>query len=316
VSGPIFRDPVWDGASDPAVIRREGTDEWWMFYTQRRALLEAAGVAWVHGSRIGVAVSNDGGASWRYRGVVEGLDAPGDVTPATHWAPEVVRFGGVYHLYLTWIAGAPSEWAGHERSIVHFVSDDLVEWRRVGVLDLGSRLVIDAAVARCADGRLRLWFKDEGEESTTWSAVSDDGYGWRREGLVVGGRPHEGANVFELGGHYWLIVDEWRGQGVYRSPDGIDWRRQRTDDGLILRSPGLHPEDREVGRHADVVVRGDDAVIFYFTHPGWNGDELAGATSLAERRTAIHVARLQVEDRSGEPALVADRDGLAGRLFA
>ena len=298
MSAPIYADALWQGASDPAVIRRDGTTEWWMFYTQRRALLEGAGVEWVHGSRIGVAVSTDGGASWQYRGVVDFGDGDGN----THWAPEVVRLDGTYHLYLTWIEGAPSEWAGHERHIVHFESDDLESWNRVGRVDVGSDFAIDAAVARTPDGRVRLWFKDEAEESTTWTAVSANGRSFVREGLAVGGRPHEGPNVFELGGAWWLIVDEWRGQAVYRGDDGVHWTRQ---PGLLLAEPGEHPLDRQVGRHADVVVTGDDtALIFYFTHPEWDGVELADATPLAARRTRIHVAQLSVDDGR----LVARRD--------
>ena len=298
MGAPIYSDELWQGASDPCVIRREGggPGEWWMFYTQRRALLEAPGVEWVHGSRIAVAVSTDGGASWQYRGVVDGLDPSGDEllnTQAlnTHWAPEVVRFGGKYHMYLTWIAGTPDAWAGHERHIVHFESDTLETWTRVGRIDVGTDFAIDAAVARTPDGLLRMWFKDEAAGSTTWSAVSDDGYGWRPEGIVIDGEPHEGPNVFELGGWWWLIVDEWRGQGVYRSADGVHWQRQEQP---LLAEPGEHPLDREVGRHADVVVDGDTAIIFYFTHPGYDGVELDAATPLSARRTAIHAAQLSV----------------------
>ena len=295
MSAPIYSDALWGGASDPVVIRREGTApaEWWMFYTQRRANLAGEGVEWVHGSRIGVAVSTDGGASWGYRGVVDGLDDAGDVALNTHWAPEVVRFGGEYHMYLSWIAGAPAQWAGHERHIVHFVSDDLESWRRVGRIDVGSDVAIDAAVAHTPDGAMRLWFKDEAEGSTTWSAVSDDGYEWRREGHVVGGRPHEGPNVFELGGWWWLIVDEWRGQGVYRGTDGVTWQRRPH---LLLACPGSDPDDRQVGRHADVVVRGDgSAVVFYFTHPRWDGDEIAETETPESRATVVHAALLTVE---------------------
>ena len=294
MSAPIYRDALWEGASDPVLVDREGTGEWWMFYTQRRALLEGDGVEWVHGSRIAVAVSLDRGATWRYRGVVEGLDPVGAEGLNTHWAPEIVRFDGGYHMYLSWIAGTPHEWAGHERHIVHFVSDDLESWTRVGRIDLGSDLVIDAAVARTPDGMLRMWFKDEAAGSTTWSAVSPDGYAWRREQLVVGGRPHEGPNVFELGGWWWLIVDEWRGQGVYRGRDGVHWERR---PGLLLAAPGAHPRDRQVGRHGDVVVRDDDsAVLVYFTHPDWDGVELADTGDVAARRTAVHAALLTVVD--------------------
>jgi hypothetical protein len=305
VSAPIYRDELWHGASDPAVIRREGTGEWWMFYTQRRALHEGEGVDWVHGSRIGIAVSTDGGANWLYRGVVGGLDEPGS-GPHTHWAPEVVRIDGRYHMYLTWIEGVPDAWAGHDRHIVHFVSDDLVAWTRVGRIELGGDRLIDAAVARTPDGRLRMWFKDEAHDSTTWAAVSDDGWAWRPEGLVIGGRPHEGPNVFELAGHWWLIVDEWRGQGVYRSADGVDWRRQ---DALLLAEPGRHPDDRQVGRHADVVVLDDSrAAVFYFTHPLWHGSELDRADGVDARRSVIHAALVTVD---GAGNLRADRESPA-----
>ncbi|WP_405652011.1 hypothetical protein [Streptomyces sp. NBC_00019] len=65
-----------------------------------------------------------------------------------------------------------------------------------------------------------MWFKDESYGSCTAAADSPDLYQWRPTGLAVGHRPHEGPNVFELGvGHYWMIVDEWRGQGVLRSDD-------------------------------------------------------------------------------------------------
>ena len=52
----IFRDPVYDGAADPTVIRRVSDGRYFMFYTQRRATLECSGVEWAHGTRIGVAV--------------------------------------------------------------------------------------------------------------------------------------------------------------------------------------------------------------------------------------------------------------------
>ena len=67
----LFHDPVYDGATDPTVIRHRDTGVWWMFYTQRRATVDEPGVAWVHGCRIGVARSADG-LDWRYAGTVAG----------------------------------------------------------------------------------------------------------------------------------------------------------------------------------------------------------------------------------------------------
>jgi hypothetical protein len=63
---PLFRDPVNDGAADPTLIWNRDRREWWMFYTNRRADLPglaANDVSWVHGTRIGIAVSRDHGAT-------------------------------------------------------------------------------------------------------------------------------------------------------------------------------------------------------------------------------------------------------------
>ncbi|MCP2032000.1 hypothetical protein L1277_002099 [Okibacterium sp. HSC-33S16] len=291
MSAPIFGDPVFDGATDPSVIRNEATREYWMFYTQRRTSAVEPGVAWVHGSRIGIAVSADAGATWRYRGVVDGLDPADAPGPNTHWAPEVIRDGDRYRMYLTWIAGIPTEWDGHRRSIVEFESTDLENWTRIRAIPLSSNRVIDAAIARTGDGRFRLWYKDEADDSTTWAAVGDDLSDWRVEGQAIGGAPHEGPNVFELGGWFWMLTDEWRGQRVHRSADGLSWQRQ----GLILDAAGRHPLDHQVGRHADVVNRGNDAVVFYFTHPHWDGSEIADATGHDARISVVSVARVWVD---------------------
>ncbi len=58
---PLFRDPVFDGAADPAVIWNRKEKKWFMFYTNRRANAPGQnGVSWVHGTRIGIAESADG----------------------------------------------------------------------------------------------------------------------------------------------------------------------------------------------------------------------------------------------------------------
>ncbi|MCM3626083.1 hypothetical protein M3194_01720 [Paenibacillus glycanilyticus] len=60
---------------------------------------------------------------------------------------------------------------------------------------------------------------------------------------------------------------EWRGQGVYRSDDLDNCER----NGMILDTPGVRQDDGWIGHHADVVVSGEEAFVFYFTHPGRNG---------------------------------------------
>ena len=306
----IYRDPVYDGATDPTVV--QGADGWWLFYTQRRATHPhpGPGVAWVHGTRIGVARSDDG-LRWTYSGTLEpdatGLRLTDGPPPSalgeTHWAPEIIHDGTRWRMYLTEIDGVPTRWEGHERHIVEYTSDDLRTWTRRGPLPLASDRVIDAAVARCPDGRWRLWYKDEAADSTTAVAVSDDLDSWRLDGTAVGGRPHEGPFVFALEGTWFLLTDEWRGMAVYRSADAITWQRQGDRDAVILGESGAAHAGVQIGRHGSVVVRGDEARLYFFTHPWWDGSELADADERSHRRSAIHVARLRVVD--GE--LVAER---------
>lgn len=304
-----YRDPVLDGPTDPVLVADTIRGEWLLFYTQRRASLDLPGVQWVHGSRIGVAASGDGGATWRYRGTVAGLDAGLTADPPTLWAPDVVRIDDRWQMFVTRIDGAPGDWSGRA-TITQFESDDLETWRLLGDIDLGSDRVIDAAVARTADGRHRLWFKDERRDSTTGVAVSDDPgdpASWRVEGTAIGGRPHEGPKVFELGGWFWMLVDEWRGLAVHRSADGVGpWRRQAERSGLVLTAPERLDGRPVVARHADVVPLGADrALVVYFTHPGWDGDELASMPSTTSRRRS-HVRSAVVTAVDGVLACSVD----------
>lgn len=323
MSAPIFADPVDDGAADPTVIQRRGTDEWWMFFTARRARHPAAGLEWIHGTAIGIAVSMDGGLTWAYHGTVAGLDDPAHAGRNTHWAPEVIWGLGEYHMYLSYITGVPDRWAGHERRIVHLTSPDLVGWTRRQVLELSSHFVIDAAVARCPDGLYRLWYKDEANGSATFAATSGNLYDWTVEGCAIPGRaggrvhqppdaaaegrPHEGPNVFLLGGCYWMIVDEWHGMGVFRSDDARTWTRQ----GRILETPGTAAGDTRFARHGDVLIQDGWAALYYFTHPNWDEAMSDAPRTAAERRTTIHVARLSVAGTT----LRCDRDTAPLRLL-
>ncbi|MDQ0116797.1 hypothetical protein J2T15_006284, partial [Paenibacillus harenae] len=76
--------------------------------------------------------------------------------------------------------------------------------------------MIDACVFQLPNGRFRMWFK---QQNHTYAADSKDLYDWQPIGPVITERGHEGPNVFHLKGYYWLIIDEWRGQGVFRSDD-------------------------------------------------------------------------------------------------
>lgn len=320
-SRPLFRDPVHDGAADPVVVWNHLTATWWMFYTNRRANNPALpDIAWVHGTRLGIAESRDGGATWIYRGMAR-IDLPSSPGPAaeiTHWAPEIVfnPESATYHMYLTVVPGVFTDWQ-HPRDLIHLTSPDLETWTYRSTLALTSDRVIDACVLRLPSGRWRLWYNDERAGKAINAAESDDLYHWIDLGLVPlpDRRPGEGPKVFRFADAFWMIVDEWRGQAVYRSTDARNWTRQTGDN--LLAHDGAGPDDTGVGAHADVVVNDGRAWIFYFTHPARRTSgpapaaaAYAGAAAADPnlRRSTIHVAELVL---SADGRLVCDRDAPA-----
>lgn len=293
---PLFRDPVYDGAADPVVVWNRGEKNWWLLYTQRRANVDVPGVAWCHGCDIGVARSGDAGHSWRYLGTLPNLEY--ERGRNTFWAPEIVWNNGVYHMYVSYVPGVPADWSGPRR-ILHYHSPDLWKWTCHGPLPLSSERVIDACVEQVKPGHWRMWYKDEAHASHTYTADSDDLFHWKAGAPAITGKGHEGPNVFRWRGSWWMITDHWDGLGVFRSDDAEHWVRQTEN---ILRDPGSRPDDGVKGGHADVLVQGDDAWIFYFTHPGRRPGSPAPRQTVADvepyatRRTSIQVARLELAD--------------------
>ena len=297
---PLYRDPIHDGAADPTVVWHRGERAWWLVYTSRRANVDSPGVAYCHGSDIGVASSADGGATWRYRGTMRGLEwEPGR---NTFWAPEILWHAGLYHMYVSYVPGVPHDWSG-SRHILHMTSEDLWDWRLQSRLQLSSDRVIDACVHPLPDGRWRMWYKDEARGSHIYAADTRDLYRWTEVGAVLADRAQEGPNVFRLGDWYWMVTDPWQGLAVHRSPDAERWQ----PFGTILRDPGTRPDDQAQARHADVLVQGDAAYIFYFTHPQEGvrvPEAVSGVIPYALRRTSVQVARLEVRGET----LTCDRD--------
>ena len=294
---PLYRDPVHDGAADPVVVWNRAGKKWFMLYTNRRANVPGLkGVSWVHGTRLGVAESADGGAAWTYRGTADiGLGGAED----SHWAPEVVWHDGAYHMFLSFVAGMHEDWSG-TRFIHHLVSTNLLRWTDRGRLPLASNRVIDACVLRMPDGNWRMWYNNEPDHKAIYRADSPDLETWTDKGKVIGDKAGEGPKVVRWRGRYWMVVDQWEGLGVYRSDDAEKWERQPRN---ILAQPGQGPDDQVKGGHPDFVVSGDRAWIFYFMHPGRRGAE-AGKDTTEQRRSSIQV--VEVELRDGW--LVCDRD--------
>lgn len=303
---PLFRDPVFDGAADPVVVWNPHAQAWWMFYTNRRANVPGlSGVAWVHGTRIGIAESRNYGETWGYVGTAE-IDLPDEVggKQPTHWAPEIVTApDGSHHMFLTVVPGVFEDWK-HPRRIVHLTSTDLRHWTYHSTLALSSERVIDAGVHRLPDGTWRLWYNNEADRKSIYYADSPDLFTWTDRGKCtgVGERPGEGPFVFSWRGRHWMLVDLWRGLGVYRSDDFEHWTAQADN---LLAQPGRGVDDGVNGGHPCVVVSGARAFLFYFTHPGRAGTiKPEDKDSLELRRSSIQVVELHEKDG----ILSCDRD--------
>lgn len=291
-SAPLFRDPVYDGAADPVVFWNHQEKEWWMFYTQRRANENTADVAFCYGNSIGIASSDDHGKSWLYRGT---LDLEFERGKNTFWAPDVVYTNGKYHMYLAYIKGVRNHWGGKAR-MAHYTSDNAWDWKFEGLITLSSENVIDATLFQAKDGTWKMRYKDN---SVTWLAESKDLYNWTwRDKPVIADQKHEGPKVFRFQEKYWMITDQWAGMGVYKSDDMEKWVKQPNP---ILVGPSTRPEDTPSGAHGDVVVVGEKAYIFYFTHPGRETHFKAtldadGKYPYSEKRSSIQVAELVVNN--------------------
>jgi hypothetical protein len=300
-NAPLFRDPIFDGAADPTIIWNHEEKAWWILYTNRRAGTPPEGVAWVHGTDIGIAESKDNGKTWLYRGTIEGLNF--ERGHNTYWAPEIIYVDGIYHMHVSYVKGIPNDWKW-DRKILHYTSKNLWDWEFVSELKLSSNKVIDSCIYQLPNGKWRMWYKDEVNKSHTYAADSDDLYKWEVVGPVITDCAHEGPNVFELGGNYWLITDAWCGLGIYKSSDCINWVRQENN---ILEHAGKRTDDGTKANHADVLVQDDKAYIFYFTHPERLPDAHNDDPNLNKRnlsRSSLQVAQLKVIDGK----LVCDRD--------
>jgi hypothetical protein len=299
---PLFDDPVFHGASDPFVIWNPYKSSWYMYYTQRRASLSGGtGVAWVHGSAIGAATSNDG-VHWNYIGVCQGdggLSNPltekgkGPEPGITWWAPCFLSLPGEMHMFVTRVDGVYPDWKG-KRQIVHFTSTDGMNWTFADVCALASERVIDPTVYR-VNGMWYMVYKNEATGSNTFRSQSKDLREWTNPVQVVTDGSQEAPFVFRWKDRWWLIVDaiSKKGLRIYRSDNGIDgWQYVST----VLGTPdGKRPQDQGIGHHPGIVVQStsgqERALIYYFTQRG--------------RRSVIQLAQLEL---SNDGKVTCDRN--------
>ena len=293
---PLYDDPVYHGAADPVIIYNKQKKKWWMLYTNRRASIDDSTVRWVHGTRIGIAESDDG-SKWKYVDTCNINYRPDD--GYTHWAPDVVEEKGNYHMYLTYVPGVFTDW-NHPRVIIHLTSNDLTNWNYESTLKLVNEKVIDASVYKINDTLFRMWYNNEKDGKSSYYADSKDLYHWDDKGKAISTRG-EGPKVFYWQQQYFMIVDAWKGMEIFSSDDLLNWKKQSA---RILEDPGKGNDDQAIGGHCDILVNNGKAYVFYFTHPGRRKDNPAAKGSFDDKRSVIQVAELKYVN--GE--ITCDRD--------
>lgn len=288
---PLFRDPIYDGAADPIVRWNNVEKNWWMLYTARHANQNTPGVAYCYGTNIGIASSDDNGKTWKYRGE---LDLDFEEGKNTFWAPEIIYAERIYHLFVTYSRGVTTYWSGGA-SIHHYTSKDMWKWEHHGSINLSGGSVIDATVFQKNHEDYYMWYKDGRGQIRL--AKSKNLFDWDDSENITFEGNQEGPVIFEFGGFYWMLTDEWKGMRVYKSTDLISWEKQ----GLVLSDQGTRKDDYPTGAHGDVVVVDNKAFLFYFTHPGRKShlDEIYdehGVMPYSHKRSSIQVARLHLRN--------------------
>jgi hypothetical protein len=290
-TSPLYRDPVFDGAADPSIIWDSTKNQWYMFYTQRRAnMTKLKSVEYCYGTAIGIATSKNYGVTWEYSGVLS-LPQPDDGLN-TFWAPQVVYEASSkkYHMFVTYIKGVYVDWGG-EPDIFHYESYNMEDWTFIN--KIGTQGCIDAYVFQLDNGQWKMWYKDQKRGSLTYTATSDDMLNWTHSNKNEGGNnPHEGPIIFKWKKKFWMITDMWEGLDVYSSKDTKNWEYNNT----ILGEPGARPDDNINGRHADIVISNNNAYIVYFTHPGrvYFQNKEVYEESYRYRRSSIQIAELEL----------------------
>jgi hypothetical protein len=192
-------------------------------------------------------------------------------------------------MFLSVVPGIFPDW-NHPRAIVQLSSTDMLHWTNARKLPLASDRVIDPSLLRMPDGSWRMWYKNElapaSANASIYYADSPDMTHWTDKGPAFTSHG-EGPKGFRWHGKYWVIIDEWKGLGVFRSVDANHWEKQAEN---LLAGAGKGVDDQAKGDHCDVVVSGNRAFLFYFTQ--------------MRRRSSIQV----VELRYKHGWLTADRD--------
>jgi sucrose-6-phosphate hydrolase SacC (GH32 family) len=228
-----------NGAADPVLLWNHKSNQWMMYYTQRRANMpNPKGVDWAHGCNIGIATSKDG-SEWTYYGICQGDKMLSNTDPEkrhTWWAPDVFADeNGLFHMFVTYVPNITTDWSG-PRDIRHYTSEDGFNWDFHSVLPLEAERCIDPCVKKIGDSWY-MWYKNESVGGYTWMAKSPDLYNWEVVGEMARDVAHEAPYIWEYDGRYWMIVDAWsKHMRIYTSQDGLSGWEFSSEI-----TPGGHP---------------------------------------------------------------------------
>lgn len=306
VPAPLFVDPNYHGSCDPEIVWNPELEEWFIYYTARRAKRESATYV---GTPIGVISSKDL-AHWKFHGYCsfDGVNGEPDM-PVTYWAPGIIRDGETLHMFVTYKNNAEPPWGG-KGVIRHYaapINDPVNGWKLIGIPDFAQPDPIDATLIK-VNGEFRAYHRVADGGGIQWSRSSDL-VNWDNQGKCPGdvnakSRGYgyqEAPYVFRFKDYWWMLTDPHKGLAVFRSRDAITWDLQER----ILEEPGTRPQDHTLARHPSVAVVGDRAFLLYHVEPN-----RPYPTPPAEQRTVqqklsfLQIAELKVN----QGKLVCDRD--------
>lgn len=144
VAKPFFADPYYNGSCDPEIVWNEVENQWFIYYTARRATRRAATYV---GTALGV-ISSPNLLHWTFRGYCsfDGKQGQPD-NDDTHWAPGVIVHGDSLHMFATYKDNAEPPWGG-SGEIRHYVaplSDPIHGWKLIGVPNFNQPDPIDVS---------------------------------------------------------------------------------------------------------------------------------------------------------------------------
>ena len=219
---------------------------------------------WVHGSAIGIATSDDG-KTWKYLGVCQGdhdLAEPlkatgkGPEPGITWWAPCFVYENKTFHMFVVLVDGVYRSWTGN-RNIVHFTSEDGVNWKYLNTCKLSSDRVIDPTVYWVKD-KWYMVYKDEADGSKTHRSESKDMVEWSNAVTASPVGSQEAPFVFHWKNSYWMIVDALGDKGlrIYKTETGID--NFVLNNTVLGAAEGRHAAT-DNNKHPGIVMQGGES---------------------------------------------------------